>query len=67
MEQIEHRMVHKFARSLRRHQDQLLTFLDWAAGMLTPFYHMLEAHLLTQRGGNTLSAPSLVFGVCVKR
>lgn len=45
MEQVAHPLVHKFVRSLRRYQDQLLTFLDWAAEMLTPFYHMLEIHL----------------------
>jgi flagellar biosynthesis component FlhA len=38
-------------RSLRRYQDQLLTFLDWAAEMLAPFHQMLEAHIpdLVQR------------------
>lgn len=45
MESIEHPLVSKFARSLRRHQDQLLTFLDWAAEMLVPFHQMLEAHI----------------------
>ena len=45
MEQIEHPLVQKFARSLRRYQDQLLTFLDWAAEMLTPFHQMLEAQI----------------------
>jgi hypothetical protein len=45
MAQIDHPLVQKFVRSLRRHQTQLLTFLDWAAEMLTPFHHLLEAHI----------------------
>jgi hypothetical protein len=45
MEQIEHPLVREFTRSLRRYQDQLLTFLDWAAEMLLPFQRMLEAHI----------------------
>ena len=45
MEQIDHPLVQAFTRSLRRYQAQLLTFLDWAAEMLKPFYHMLEAHI----------------------
>jgi len=45
MEQIDHPLVQKFVRSLRRHQTQLLTFLDWAAEILTPFHHLLEAHI----------------------
>jgi hypothetical protein len=45
MEQAEHPLVHQFTRSLRRYQDPLLTFLDGAAEMLTPFHRMLEAHI----------------------
>jgi hypothetical protein len=45
MEQIAHPLVSQFTRSLRRHQEQLLTFLDWAAEMLVPFQYMLEAHI----------------------
>jgi hypothetical protein len=46
MEQIDHSLVHKFARSLRRYQAQLLTFLNWAAEMMIPFQQMLESHTL---------------------
>jgi hypothetical protein len=45
MERIEQPLVHKFVRSLRRYQDQLLTFLDWAAEMLQPYQQMLAAHM----------------------
>jgi hypothetical protein len=45
MERIDHPLVHEFPRSLHRYQAQLLTFLDWAAEMLTPFHQMLEAHI----------------------
>jgi hypothetical protein len=42
---LAHPQVQKFVRSLRRHQAQLLTFLDWAAEMLLPFQQMLGAHI----------------------
>ena len=45
MEQIDHALVHKFVRSLRRYQHQLLTFLDWAAEMLASYQQMLAAHI----------------------
>lgn len=45
MEQIDQPLVQKFVRSLRRHQEQLLTFLDWAAEMLQPYQQMLEDHV----------------------
>jgi len=45
MEQIEQPLVQKFVHSLRRHQDQLLTFLDWATEMLKPYRQMLAAHI----------------------
>ena len=45
MEQIEQPLVHKFVRSLRRYQGQLLTFLNWAAEMLQPYQQMLAAHM----------------------
>jgi hypothetical protein len=45
MEQIAHPLVNRFTRSLRRYQEQLLTFLDWAAEMLLPFHHMLETYI----------------------
>ena len=45
MTQIDHPLVQKFVRSLRRYQVQLLTFLDWATEMLKPFHDMLEAHI----------------------
>ena len=46
MERIDHSLVHKFTRSLRRYQAQLLTFLDWTAEMLIPFHQMLAAHIV---------------------
>jgi len=51
MEQIEQPLVQKFVHSLRRHQDQLLTFLDWASEMLQPYRQMLATHIpgLAQR------------------
>lgn len=45
LEALDHPKVQKFVRSLRRHQDQLLTYLDWAAEMLQPFFEMLAAHI----------------------
>ncbi len=45
MEQIDQPKVQKFVRSLRRYQQQLLTFLDWAAEMLAPYQHMLAAQI----------------------
>ena len=45
MEQIDQPLVQKFVKSLRRHQHQLLTFLDWAAEMLTPYHQMLATHI----------------------
>lgn len=45
MEQIAHRRVQKFVRTLRRHQHQLLTFLDWADRMLIPYRQMLAMHV----------------------
>jgi hypothetical protein len=45
MRQIDHALVRKFVRSLRRYKAQLLTYLDWAAEMLKPFHQMLEAHI----------------------
>ncbi len=45
MEQIDQSLVQKFVHSLRRHQDQLLTFLDWANEMLQPYRQMLATHI----------------------
>jgi hypothetical protein len=45
MAHIEQPWVQQFVRSLRRYQDQLLTFLDWAAEMRQPYQHMLAAHI----------------------
>ena len=45
MEQIAHRRIQKFARTLRRHQHQLLTFLDWADRMLVSYRQMLALHI----------------------
>lgn len=46
MEQIDQPLVHKFVKSLRRHQHQLLTFLDWASEMLKPYQQMLALHMV---------------------
>jgi hypothetical protein len=45
LEAIDCPQVQTFVRSLRRHQEQLLTFLDWATEMLEPYAAMLAAHL----------------------
>jgi hypothetical protein len=45
MEQIDQSLVQKFVKSLRRHRDQLLTFLDWASEMLQPYRQMLATHI----------------------
>jgi hypothetical protein len=45
LEAIDLPQVQKFVGSLRRYQDELLNFLDWAAEMLQSFYAMLTAHL----------------------
>jgi hypothetical protein len=45
LETIDHPQVQKFVRSLRRHQDQLLTYLDWVAEMYAPFAELLAVHL----------------------
>lgn len=45
LEQIPQPLVKGFTRSLRRHQTQLLTFLDWAAEMLGPFRQRLAEHI----------------------
>lgn len=45
MEQIAHKRVQKFTRTLRNHQPQLLTFLDWADRMLVSYRQMLALHI----------------------
>lgn len=45
MSRIDHPAVLKWVKSLRRHQAQLLTALDWLATALEPFRHRLAAHL----------------------
>lgn len=47
MAKIDHPRVQKWVRTLRRHQTQLLTCLDWLAGSLKPFQDQL-AQLLPQ-------------------
>jgi hypothetical protein len=42
MEQIDHSRVRKFVKTLRNHQKQLLTFLDWAAVAMIPYQHQLR-------------------------
>ena len=43
MEGIEHKRVKKYAKTLRNHQSQLLTFLDWTAEALTGYDDTLSA------------------------
>ena len=43
MEQIEHDKVKKFAKTLRNHQPQLLTFLEWTATALADYDTQLTA------------------------
>ena len=45
MEQIDHKKVKKFAKTLRNHQPQLLTFLDWTATALADYAAQLTAHI----------------------
>jgi hypothetical protein len=47
MAKIDHPRVKKWVKTLRRHQSQLLTCLDWLAGSLQPFQAQL-AQLLPQ-------------------
>jgi len=44
---IDHSRVHKWVKTLRRHQGQLLTFLDWLAASLEPYEAELACHLHT--------------------
>lgn len=43
MEGIEHKRVKKYAKTLRNHQSQLLTFLNWVAKALTEYDDTLSA------------------------
>jgi hypothetical protein len=45
MEQIEQKQVKKFAKTLRNHQPQLLTFLDWTAAALADYDARLAVHI----------------------
>ncbi len=45
MAQIEHEKVKKFAKTLRNHQSQLLTFLDWTAAALADYDAQLTAYI----------------------
>jgi len=45
MEQIEQKRVKKFAKTLRNHQPQLLTFLDWTAAALANYDAQLTAYI----------------------
>ncbi len=44
-EQIDHERVAKWTRSLRRYQGQLLTYLEWLHGALTPYEQDLAHNL----------------------
>jgi hypothetical protein len=45
LEQIDHARVRKFVKTLRSHQAQLLTFLDWTAAAMTQYRHKLRQHI----------------------
>jgi hypothetical protein len=45
MEQIEQKQVKKFAKTLRNHQPQLLTFLEWTAAALADYDTRLTASI----------------------
>ena len=45
MEQIEHKRVKKFTKTLRNHQSQLLTFLVWTAAALADYDTRLTAFI----------------------
>ena len=45
MTQIAQPLVQKFVRTLRRYQEQLLTFLDWTSELLCPYQQRLAAPL----------------------
>lgn len=47
LEQIDHDRVRKWVRTLRRHQKQLLTYLDWLTTALAPYEHELAQTLTT--------------------
>jgi hypothetical protein len=47
LEQIDHDRIRKWVRTLRRHQKQLLTYLDWLATALAPYEHELAQTLTT--------------------
>jgi hypothetical protein len=49
LSQIAQPLVQQFVRTLRRYQDQLLTFLDWTAERLQPYQQRLAAHLPDRR------------------
>jgi hypothetical protein len=45
MEQIDYARVRRFVKTLRNHQHQLLTFLDWTAAAMTQYRHQLRQHI----------------------
>lgn len=45
LEAIDHPRVQKWGKTLRRHQEQLLTYLDWLAASLQPYQTELAQHL----------------------
>lgn len=49
-EQIAHEGVSRWVRSLRRHQEQLLTCLDWLSAALIPFEEALTQALPDEQG-----------------
>ena len=66
MEQIDQSRVRKFAKTLRNHQKQLLTFLDWAALAMIPYRHQLDNTSPPQKSKSCLCEPSPAVGFCVK-
>ncbi|MCP4167715.1 MAG: hypothetical protein GY759_17745, partial [Chloroflexi bacterium] len=45
LEAIDHPRVQRWVKTLRRHQDQLLTYLDWLSASLQPYQIELAQHL----------------------
>ena len=67
MTQIAQPLVQKFVRTLRRYQDQLLTFLDWTAERLCPYQQRLAAPCLTRANSRPSCALPPRSGAAVRR
>ncbi len=49
LEQLEPARIRKFVKTLRNHQKQLLTFLDWTARAMGPYRQQLQQHIAAPR------------------